>query len=200
MLIVCGDSHTSTHGAFGAFALGIGTSEVEHVLATQCIVLNKPRNLEARISGSLEPGVGAKDLILALIGSIGTAGATGHVIEYTGDAIRALSMEERMTVCNMSIEAGARAGLIAPDETTFAYLAGRPRAPHGAAWTRAVEQWKRLPSDPGAEYDVGVALDAAAVAPQVTWGTSPGMVKDIAGRVPHPSDFPTAAEQRAAAR
>src|SRR5437867_4761350 len=137
MVIVCGDSHTSTHGAFGAFALGIGTSEVEHVLATQCIVMKKPRNLEARISGSLEPGVGAKDLILALIGKIGTAGATGHVIEYTGDAIRALSMEQRMTVCNMSIEAGARAGMIGPDDTTFAYLAGRPRAPYGASWTPA---------------------------------------------------------------
>src|SRR5216117_3645014 len=200
MTIVCGDSHTSTHGAFGALAFGIGTSEVEHVLATQCLVASQPRTLEAHIIGRPGTGVAAKDLILALIGQIGTAGATGHVIEYTGEAIRALSMEERMTVCNMSIEAGARAGLIAPDETTVAYLAGRPRAPQGAAWTRAAEQWKRLRRDPGAEYDVGVALDAAAVAPQVTWGTSPGMVKDIAGRVPHPSDFPTAAEQRAAAR
>jgi len=200
MVIVCGDSHTSTHGAFGALAFGIGTSEVEHVLATQCLVASQPRTLEAHIIGRPGTGVAAKDLILALIGQIGTAGATGHVIEYTGEAIRALSMEERMTVCNMSIEAGARAGLIAPDETTVAYLAGRPRAPQGAAWTRAAEQWKRLRSDPGAEYDVGVALDAAAVAPQVTWGTSPGMVKDIAGRVPHPSAFPTAAEQRAAAR
>jgi len=200
MVIVCGDSHTSTHGAFGALAFGIGTSEVEHVLATQCLVASQPGTLEAHFMGRPGTGVAAKDLILALIGQIGTAGATGHVIEYTGEAIRALSMEERMTVCNMSIEAGARAGLIAPDETTVAYLAGRPRAPHGAAWTRAVEQWKRLRSDPGAEYDVGVALDAAAVAPQVTWGTSPGMVKDIAGRVPRPSDFPTEAEQRAAAR
>src|SRR2546430_12555490 len=163
-------------------------------------VASQPRTLEAHIIGRPGTGVAAKDLILALIGQIGTAGATGHVIEYTGEAIRALSMEERMTVCNMSIEAGARAGLIAPDETTFAYLAGRPRAPHGAAWTRAVEQWKRLPSDPGAEYDVGIALDAATVAPQVTWGTSPGMVKDITGRVPRPSDFPTEAEQGAAAR
>ena len=200
MAIVCGDSHTSTHGAFGALAFGIGTSEVEHVLATQCLVASEPRTLEAHFLGRPGTGVAAKDLILALIGQIGTAGATGHVIEYTGEAIRALSMEERMTVCNMSIEAGARAGLIAPDETTFAYLAGRPRAPHGAAWTRAVEQWKRLPSDPGAEYDVGIALDAATVAPQVTWGTSPGMVKDITGRVPRPSDFPTEAEQGAAAR
>src|SRR5437016_2664428 len=176
MLIVCGDSHTATHGAFGAFALGIGTSEVEHVLATQCLVLNKPRNLEARISGSLESGVGAKDLILALIGKIGTAGATGHVIEYTGDAIRALSMEERMTVCNMSIEAGARAGMIAPDEVTFAYLEGRPRAPAGAAWTRAVERWQTFRSDPTADYDTHVRLDAATVGPQVTWGTTPGLV------------------------
>jgi len=200
MVIVCGDSHTATHGAFGALAFGIGTSEVEHVLATQCLVASQPRTLEAHFMGRPGTGVAAKDLILALIGQIGTAGATGHVIEYTGEAIRALSMEERMTVCNMSIEAGARAGLIAPDETTAAYLAGRPRAPQGAAWTRAVEQWKRLHSDPGAEYDVGVALDAAAVAPQVTWGTSPGMVRDIVGRVPCPSDFPTEAEQRAAAR
>ena len=200
MVIVCGDSHTATHGAFGALAFGIGTSEVEHVLATQCLVASQPRTLEAHFMGRPGTGVAAKDLILALIGQIGTAGGTGHVIEYTGEAIRALSMEERMTVCNMSIEAGARAGLIAPDETTAAYLAGRPRAPHGAAWTRAVEQWQRLHSDPGAEYDVAVALDAAAVAPQVTWGTSPGMVRDIVGRVPRPSDFPTEAEQRAAAR
>src|SRR6266498_4628319 len=145
MVIVCGDSHTSTHGAFGAFALGIGTSEVEHVLATQCIVLSKPKNLEARISGSRAPGVSAKDLILALIGRIGTAGAAGHVIEYTGDAIRALSMEERMTVCNMSIEAGARAGMIAPDETTFAYLEGRARAPSNRDWGRSVVAWRQLP-------------------------------------------------------
>src|SRR5712692_7495469 len=150
MVIVCGDSHTSTHGAFGAFALGIGTSEVEHVLATQCIVMKKPRNLEARLTGRRAPGVSAKDLIPALIGKIGTAGASGHVIEYTGDAISALSMEERMTVCNMSIEAGARAGMIAPDEVTFAYLQGRPRAPTGPAWKSAVERWRTLHSDPGA--------------------------------------------------
>jgi 3-isopropylmalate/(R)-2-methylmalate dehydratase large subunit len=200
MVIVCGDSHTSTHGAFGALAFGIGTSEVEHVLATQCLVVSQPRTLEAQFTGRPGTGVGAKDLILALIGRIGTAGATGHVIEYTGDAIRALSMEERMTVCNMSIEAGARAGMIAPDETTFAYLAGRPRAPAGAAWTRAVEQWRKLPGDPGATYDARVTLDASAVAPQVTWGTSPGMVTDITGRVPDPAAFPTVAEQRAAAR
>src|SRR6266576_1094984 len=200
MLIVCGDSHTSTHGAFGAFALGIGTSEVEHVLATQCIVLNKPRNLEARISGSLEPGVGAKDLILALIGKIGTAGATGHVVEYTGEAIRALSMEERMTVCNMSIEAGARAGMIAPDEVTYAYLEGRPRAPAGEAWRNAVERWRRFRSDPGVTYDTHVILDASRIGPQVTWGTTPGMVADITGRVPDPAKLPTENEREAATR
>jgi len=200
MVIVCGDSHTSTHGAFGAFALGIGTSEVEHVLATQCIVLSKPRNLEARITGSRAPGVTAKDLILALIGKIGTAGATGHVIEYTGDAIRALSMEERMTVCNMSIEAGARAGMIAPDDVTFAYLKGRPRAPAGAAWRNAVERWHTFRSDPGATYDTHVILDASRVGPQVTWGTTPGMVTDITGRVPDPEKFATENEREAATR
>ena len=199
MVIVCGDSHTSTHGAFGAFALGIGTSEVEHVLATQCIVLAKPRNLEARITGSRAPGVSAKDLILALIGKIGTAGAAGHVIEYTGDAIRALSMEERMTVCNMSIEAGARAGMIAPDDVTFAYLHGRPRAPTGAAWTSALTRWCTLRSDPSARYDVQVQLDASNVGPQVTWGTTPGMVADIGGRVPDPAKLPET-EREAAVR
>ena len=200
MVIVCGDSHTSTHGAFGAFALGIGTSEVEHVLATQCIVMKKPRNLEARISGSLEPGVGAKDLILALIGKIGTAGATGHVIEYTGEAIQALSMEERMTVCNMSIEAGARAGMIAPDDVTFAYLEGRPRAPSGAAWAKAVERWQTFCSDPAAHYDAQVRLDAATVGPQVTWGTTPGMVADITARVPDPAQLASENEREAATR
>ena len=200
MLIVCGDSHTSTHGAFGAFALGIGTSEVEHVLATQCLVLPKPRNLEARMTGTPAAGVSAKDLILALIGQIGTAGAAGYVIEYTGDAVRGLSMEERMTVCNMSIEAGARAGMIAPDETTFAYLAGRPRAPSGADWERAVAGWREFRSDPGARYDRQVVLDAASVAPQVTWGTHPGMVAGITERVPNPADLPTEGERRAAVR
>ncbi len=200
MVIVCGDSHTSTHGAFGAFALGIGTSEVEHVLATQCIVMKKPRNLEARIRGSLEPGVGAKDLILALIGKIGTAGATGHVIEYTGEAIQALSMEERMTVCNMSIEAGARAGMIAPDEVTYAYLEGRPRAPSGAAWAKAVERWQTFCSDPAAHYDAQVRLDAATVGPQVTWGTTPGMVADITARVPDPAQLASENEREAATR
>jgi 3-isopropylmalate/(R)-2-methylmalate dehydratase large subunit len=200
MVIVCGDSHTSTHGAFGAFALGIGTSEVEHVLATQCIVLAKPRNLEARITGARAPGVTAKDLILALIGKIGTAGATGHVIEYTGEAIGALSMEERMTVCNMSIEAGARAGMIAPDDITFAYLKGRPRAPAGEAWTSAVERWRSYRSDAGAAYDTQVLLDASSIGPQVTWGTTPGMVSDITGRVPDPARFPTENEREAATR
>ncbi len=199
-VIVCGDSHTSTHGAFGAFALGIGTSEVEHVLATQCLVLSKPRNLEARITGSRAPGVTAKDLILALIGKIGTAGATGHVIEYTGDAIRALSMEERMTVCNMSIEAGARAGMIAPDDVTFAYLKGRPRAPAGEAWRNAVERWRTFRSDPGVTYDTHVILDASRIGPQVTWGTTPGMVTDITGRVPDPAKLPTENEREAATR
>jgi 3-isopropylmalate/(R)-2-methylmalate dehydratase large subunit len=200
MIVACGDSHTSTHGAFGAFALGIGTSEVEHVLATQCLVLSKPRTLEARFTGRRAPGVTAKDLILAFIGRIGTAGATGHVIEYTGDAISALSMEERMTVCNMSIEAGARAGMIAPDETTYSYLAGRPRAPAGPAWLRALLEWRRLPSDPGARYDARVSLDASAVAPQVTWGTSPAMVTDISGHVPSPADFASDGERQAVAR
>jgi 3-isopropylmalate/(R)-2-methylmalate dehydratase large subunit len=200
MVIVCGDSHTATHGAFGALALGIGTSEVEHVLATQCLVWSKPRTMEARVTGARAPGVTAKDLILALIGRIGTAGATEHVVEYTGDAIRALSMEERMTVCNMSIEAGARAGMIAPDDTTFAYLIDRPRAPRGAAWTHAVAQWRRLGTDPGATYDRRVDLDASAVAPQVTWGTSPGMVTAVTGRVPDPAEFASEAERQAAAR
>ncbi len=200
MVIVCGDSHTATHGAFGALALGIGTSEVEHVLATQCLVWSRPGTMEARLTGTPAPGVTAKDLILALIGRIGTAGATGHVIEYTGEAIRRLSMEERMTVCNMSIEAGARAGMIAPDETTFAYLAGRPRAPAGAAWDRAVARWRELRTDPGATYDKQVELDASTVAPQVTWGTSPGMVTPVTGRVPDPGDFATDAERSAVAR
>jgi 3-isopropylmalate/(R)-2-methylmalate dehydratase large subunit len=200
MVIVCGDSHTATHGAFGALALGIGTSEVEHVLATQCLVWSKPRTMEARVTGRRAPGVTAKDLILALIGQIGTAGGTGHVVEYTGDAIRALSMEERMTVCNMSIEAGARAGMIAPDDTTFAYLADRPRAPRGAAWASAVERWRRLVSDPDASYDRYVQVDATSVAPQVTWGTNPGMVTAVTGRVPDPAEFSSEAERQAAER
>jgi 3-isopropylmalate/(R)-2-methylmalate dehydratase large subunit len=200
MIIVCGDSHTSTHGAFGALAFGIGTSQVEHVLATQCLVMSRPRTLEAHFTGRLGPGVTAKDLVLGFIGRIGTAGATGHVIEYTGEPIRALSLEQRMTLCNMSIEAGARAGMVAPDETTFAYLAGRPRAPTGAAWTRAVEAWRALASDPGATYDTRVTIDAASLAPQVTWGTSPGMVAPITGQVPDPGALASEAERTAAAR
>jgi len=200
MTIVCGDSHTATHGAFGALAFGIGTSEVEHVLATQTVRFPEPRALEARFTGRPPMGVGAKDLILALIGRIGTAGATGYVIEYTGPAIRALSMEGRMTICNMSIEAGARAGLIAPDETTFAYLMGRPHAPSGRAWTAAVDRWVLLQTDPGAQYDRVVEMDASAIAPQVSWGTNPGMVTGIDGRVPDPASLGAPAEQAAAAR
>jgi len=200
MFIVCGDSHTSTHGAFGALAVGIGTSEVEHVLATQCLRWSRPRTLEARFTGRLAPGVTAKDLVLAFIGRIGTAGAAGQVIEYTGEAIRSLSMEARMTVCNMSIEAGARAGMIAPDEVTFAYLAGRRRAPAGAAWDRAVAYWRTLRSDPGATYDATVTMDASAIAPQVTWGTSPGMVSDVTDRIPDPDDLPDHAERQALVR
>jgi 3-isopropylmalate/(R)-2-methylmalate dehydratase large subunit len=195
-VIVCGDSHTSTHGAFGALAFGIGTSEVEHVLATQCIVQSRPRTMEVRFTGTPRPGVGAKDLILALIRRIGTAGGTGYVLEYTGDAIRALSMEGRMTICNMSIEAGARAGVIAPDETTFEYLASRPKSPRGEAWTRAVESWRELGSDPDARYDRTVVIDGASLGPQVTWGTSPGMTAEITERVPDPSDAPSDAERQ----
>src|SRR6266581_8193526 len=202
MLIVCGDSHTSTHGAFGALAFGIGTSEVEHVLATQCLVASRPKTMEVRFDGTLGPGVTAKDMILALIGRIGTAGATGHVIEYRGDAVRRLSMEGRMTVCNMSIEAGARAGMIAPDDVTFAYLAGRPRAPEGegGGFRRAVARWRALGTDEGAEFDARVTLAADTIAPQVTWGTSPGMVVEITGRVPDPAGFASAAERQAAER
>jgi 3-isopropylmalate/(R)-2-methylmalate dehydratase large subunit len=196
MTVVCGDSHTSTHGAFGALAFGIGTSEVEHVLATQCVVQTRPRTMEIRFVDLPGEGVGPKDLILALIRRIGTAGATGHVIEYTGDAVRALSMEGRMTICNMSIEAGARAGMIAPDETTAAYLAGRPRAPGGSEWQRAVESWGRLHSDPDARYDSQFVLETSSIQPQVTWGTNPGMTVDISGRVPHPDDAQSDAERR----
>ncbi len=188
MTIVCGDSHTSTHGAFGALAFGIGTSEVEHVLATQCIVQTRPRAMEVRFAGLPQPGVSAKDLILSLIRRIGTAGASGHVIEYTGEAIRAMSIEGRMTVCNMSIEAGARAGMIAPDEATFAYLRGRRHAPTGDSWQQSVESWSLLPSDPDAVYDRRVVMKADLVQPQVTWGTSPGMTADITGRVPDPGE------------
>ena len=200
MTIVCGDSHTSTHGAFGALAFGIGTSEVEHVLATQTLIQAPAKNMRIAVKGDLPPGVTAKDLILAIIGKIGTAGGTGHVIEYAGPAIRALSMEERMTVCNMSIEAGARAGLIAPDETTFAYIKGRPMAPKGATWDQAVSWWKTLPSDAGAAYDTEVTLNAAELVPTVTWGTSPEDVAPITGTVPNPEDAPDEARREALRR
>jgi 3-isopropylmalate/(R)-2-methylmalate dehydratase large subunit len=182
--IVCGDSHTSTHGAFGALAFGIGTSEVSHVLATQCLLQNKPRTLAITVEGQLKPGVTAKDIILAVIARLGIGGGTGHVIEYRGSAIRALSMEERMTVCNMSIEAGARAGMIAPDEITFEYLKGRPRVPQGAAWDKAVAEWRKLPSDPGATYDREEKFDAATIEPMITYGTNPGMGMAIGAKVP----------------
>ncbi|MDP5273889.1 3-isopropylmalate dehydratase large subunit [Chengkuizengella axinellae] len=196
--IVCGDSHTSTHGAFGALAFGIGTSEVEHVLATQCLQQAKPKTLEVRINGKLKPGITAKDLILGVIAQYGTDFATGYVVEYTGEAIRSLSMEERMTVCNMSIEAGARAGLITPDETTFEYLKGREHVPHGEAFDRAVEDWKSLATDEGAVYDRVVEFDAESLVPQVTWGTSPGMGTDVTASVPSPTDFTTENERKAA--
>ncbi len=182
--IVCGDSHTSTHGALGALAFGIGTTEVGHVLATQCLLQRKPRTLAVNVSGKLARGVTAKDLILAIIGRLGVSGGTGHVIEYRGDTITALDMEERMTVCNMSIEAGARAGMIAPDETTFAYLAGRPRAPAGDAWERSLADWRELPTDPGARFDREVAIDAAGIEPMITYGTNPGMAIPIGGHIP----------------
>jgi 3-isopropylmalate/(R)-2-methylmalate dehydratase large subunit len=185
--IVCGDSHTATHGAFGALAFGIGTSEVEHVLATQTLRQMPAKNMRVRIEGQVGPGVTAKDIVLAIIGTIGTAGGTGYVIEYAGEAITSLSMEGRMTVCNMSIEAGARAGLIAPDETTFAYLQGRPMAPKGAAWEAALAWWKTLKSDPDASFDKEVVINAADIAPQVTWGTSPENVLPITGTVPDPA-------------
>ncbi len=190
LTIVCGDSHTSTHGAFGALAFGIGTSEVEHVLATQSLRLRPAKTLNVVCDGTLAKGVTAKDLILHIIGILGTAGGTGHVIEYTGEALRGLSMEGRMTVCNMSIEAGARAGLIAPDDVTFAYLKGRPLAPQGAVWDQAVEAWRGLPSDPGARYDATVHVDASVLAPTVTWGTSPQDVAPITGVVPDPAQEP----------
>jgi 3-isopropylmalate/(R)-2-methylmalate dehydratase large subunit len=182
--IVCGDSHTSTHGALGALAFGIGSTEVGHVLATQCLLQRKPRSLAVNVAGTLAPGVTAKDLILAIIGRLGVDGGTGHVIEYRGATIRGLDMDERMTVCNMSIEAGARAGMIAPDETTFRYLAGRPRAPQGAAWERALESWQALPGDAGAHFDREVDIAAAAIEPMITYGTNPGMVIPIGGQIP----------------
>lgn len=197
-VIVCGDSHTSTHGAFGALAFGIGTSEVEHVLATQCLQQSKAKTLELRVNGKLKPGIKAKDLILGIISKFGTDFATGYVVEYTGEAVRNLTMEERMTVCNMSIEAGARAGLIAPDDTTFAYLRGRKYVPQGEAFDRAVQAWKELASDEGAVYDRVVEFDADSLVPQVTWGTSPGMGADITSAVPDPKSFATENERKAA--
>jgi 3-isopropylmalate/(R)-2-methylmalate dehydratase large subunit len=187
MTIVCGDSHTSTHGAFGALAFGIGTSEVGHVLATQCLLQNKPKTMAVRVEGTLKHGVSAKDIILALIAKIGVGGGTGYVLEYCGSAIRALSMEERMTICNMSIEGGARAGMIAPDETTFAYIEGRPHAPKGEAWQRAVADWRTLPTDEGATFDAEVFIDANALEPMITYGTNPGMGMPITGMIPDPA-------------
>jgi 3-isopropylmalate/(R)-2-methylmalate dehydratase large subunit len=186
--IVCGDSHTSTHGAFGALAFGIGTTEVGHVLATQCLLQRKPKTLSINVDGKLPADVTAKDLILAIIGKIGVGGGTGHVIEYRGSAIRALSMEQRMTMCNMSIEAGARAGMVAPDDTTYQYMAGRPLAPQGANWDAAVAKWRKLPSDDGAEFDEEVYLEAAKLRPMITFGTNPGMVIPIDGSVPSDGD------------
>ena len=197
MTIVCGDSHTSTHGAFGALAFGIGTSEVEHVLATQCLPQRKPKTMLIQVHGKLGEGVTAKDLALAIIGKIGTDGATGHVIEYAGEAVRALSVEGRMTLCNMSIEAGARAGMVAPDETTFAYVKGKRFAPQGADWDAAVSHWSSLASDPGAKYDTVVEINAADLAPFVTWGTNPGMVVPITASVPElPANGDRAGAQR----
>ena len=200
MTIVCGDSHTATHGAFGSLAFGIGTSEVEHVLATQTLIQSPAKNLRISVDGALPVGVTAKDLILAIIGKIGTAGGTGHVIEYAGQAIRDLSMEGRMTICNMSIEGGARAGLIAPDETTYDYIKGRPMAPKAGAWEQAVTYWRTLPSDEGARYDKEVTLATSEIDPQVTWGTSPEDVVPITGRVPNPESARDANKREAMIR
>ncbi|MEM8530149.1 MAG: 3-isopropylmalate dehydratase large subunit [Chloroflexota bacterium] len=197
MTIVCGDSHTSTHGAFGALAFGIGTSEVAHVLATQCLIQNRPKTMEIRVDGRLQPGVTAKDIILAIIAKIGVGGGTGYVFEYTGEAIRALSMEERMTICNMSIEGGARAGMIAPDDTTFEYIAGRPLAPQGEAWDQAVAMWRTLPTDEGSQYDASITLDAGELTPMITYGTNPGMGIPITNRVPEPSQLSDPGQQMA---
>ena len=193
--LVCGDSHTSTHGAFAALAFGIGTSEVEHVMATQCLWQSKSRSMMVNVAGKLPPGVTAKDIALAIIGRIGTAGGTGYAIEFGGEAIRALSMEGRMTLCNMAIEAGARAGMVAADEKTIAYVEGRPQAPKGAAWEQAVAYWRTLHSDPGARFDAVIELNAAEIKPQVTWGTSPEMVLAVDDRVPNPADAPNAVKQ-----
>jgi 3-isopropylmalate/(R)-2-methylmalate dehydratase large subunit len=200
LTIVCGDSHTATHGAFGALAFGIGTSEVEHVLATQTLPQARPKTMAVTINGQLRPGVTAKDLVLALIAKVGTGGGRGHIVEYRGEAIRELSMEGRMTIANMSIEWGAKAGMIAPDETTFAYLKGRPYAPQNAAWDAALEHWRSLATDPGAVFDTEVILDAAEVSPFVTWGTNPGQGAPLDAAVPNPDDFATEAERAAARR
>jgi 3-isopropylmalate/(R)-2-methylmalate dehydratase large subunit len=197
MTIVCGDSHTSTHGAFGALAFGIGTSEVGHVLATQCLLQRRPKTMEVRVEGALRPGVTAKDIILAVIAKIGIGGGTGHVIEYTGPAIRALEMEERMTVCNMSIEGGARAGMVAPDDVTFEYVAGRPRSPRGAAWDAAVGRWRNLPTDDGATYDRSVTISASELAPMITYGTNPGMGMRIDAPIPRPDSAADSSERAA---
>jgi 3-isopropylmalate/(R)-2-methylmalate dehydratase large subunit len=202
MTIVCGDSHTSTHGAFGALAFGIGTSEVEHVLATQCMVQGKPRSMRIRYEGELGFGVTAKDLILGTLGQLGVGGMTGHVVEYAGPAIEALSMEGRMTVCNMTIEGGGRAGMIAPDETTFAWFLDqqRPGAPDGAELEEAIERWRELRSDDGASFEKDVVIDASAISPQVTWGTNPGMVRAVTARVPSPEEFDSPADREATER
>ncbi len=195
--VVCGDSHTSTHGAFGALAFGIGTSEVEQVLATQCLLQHRPKTFEVRVDGRLQPGISSKDIILALIARIGVGGATGHVLEFTGSMIRRLNMEERLTVCNMSIEAGARAGMIAPDETTFQYLAGRPYAPSGEAWDNALARWRELRTDDGAVYDANFELDAAALEPMISYGTNPGMTIPITHRIPDIEDLPDPLQREA---
>jgi 3-isopropylmalate/(R)-2-methylmalate dehydratase large subunit len=200
MTVVCGDSHTSTHGAFGALAFGIGTSQVAHVLASQCLLQTKPKTLEVRVDGTLSPGVTAKDVILTICARLGVGGATGHVIEYTGSVIRALSMEERMTVCNMSIEAGARAGMIAPDDTTFTYIEGRTHAPAGAAWDAAVAEWKTLTTDSGATFDRTIVLDGSAIVPMITYGTNPGMGMDVTGSVPNPDRLDDRSERENAER
>jgi 3-isopropylmalate/(R)-2-methylmalate dehydratase large subunit len=200
MTITCGDSHTATHGAVGALAFGIGTSEVEHVLATQTLPQMKPKTIEVRVDGKLPAGLTAKDVILGIIGHIGVSGGVGYVIEYTGDVIRGLSIEGRMTVCNMSIEAGARAGVVAPDETTFAYCEGRRFAPKGAEWERALDYWRSLPSEPGAAYDKVVLLRGEEMVPYVTWGTNPGMVLPVTGRIPDPAAMTVADDQKAATR
>ncbi len=197
MTIVCGDSHTATHGAFGALAFGIGTSEVEHVLATQCLLQRQPKTFQVQIDGQLQPGVSAKDIILALIAKIGTGGGTGHVFEYCGSAVRAMSMEERMTLCNMSIEGGGRAGMVAPDDTTYEYLHGKPFAPHSGEWEKALAYWRSLPSDEGAAFDRSMTMDVSKLEPMVTYGTNPGMGVPVTGRIPRPEDMGEPSEKAA---